>query len=87
MGRSYWITWILISAVATFFMLPVGLIVMVISLVVIPGIYQRIDRKEYAEWIASEAQQEIDELETELDAMTSKNEKVTPIWEIPLKKK
>lgn len=87
MGRSYWITWILISALATFFMLPVGLIVIVVSLVIIPGIYQRLNKKEYAEWVASEAQQEIDELEAELDAMTSKNEKVTPIWEIPLKKK
>lgn len=87
MGRSYWVTWILISALATFFMLPVGLIVIVISLVIIPGVCQRLDRKRYAEWVASEAQQEIDELEAELNAMTSKNEKVTPIWEIPLKKK
>lgn len=87
MEKSYWITWILISALATFFMLPVGLIVIVISLVIIPRVYQHSEKKEYAEWVASEAQQEIDELEAELDAMTSKNEKVTPIWEIPLKKR
>ncbi len=87
MGRSYWITWILISAAATFYFPPIGLLVMLTTLVIIPQICIRHDENRYREKIAYEAQQEIDELETELDAMTSKNEKVTPIWEIPLKKK
>lgn len=30
---------------------------------------------------------ELDDIEAELDAMTSKNERITPIWEIPSKKK
>jgi len=86
MGKSYWITWILISAAATFFMAPVGLIVIIVSLVIIPAICNHYNKKDYAEWVAYEVEQELDEIEAELNAMTS-DEKITPIWEIPNKKK
>ncbi len=86
MGRGYWITWILISVAATFFMLPVGLIVMLITLVIIPQIYQHFDEKEYSKQIIHEVEQEVDEIEAELDTVFN-NDKVTPIWEIPTKKK
>ena len=85
MGRGYWITWALISIAATFFMLPVGLIVAVVTLLIIPQICRYFDEKNYAKQILYEAEQEIDEIEASLDAVTN-NEKVTPIWEIPPKK-
>lgn len=86
MGRGYWITWVLISAAATFFMLPVGLIVILISLVIVPQIFQRFDKKEYSKQVVHEVEQEIDEIEAELDAILN-DDKVTPIWEISTKKK
>lgn len=86
MGRGYWITWVLISAAATFFMLPVGLIVILISLVIVPQIFQHFDKKEYSKQVVHEVEQEIDEIEAELDAILN-DDKVTPIWEIPTKKK
>ncbi len=86
MEINYWITWILISIGATFFMAPVGLIVALISLGIIPAIYKHFTKKDDAEWIAYQVEQELDEIEAELDAITS-NEKIKPIWEIPTKKK
>lgn len=85
MGRGYWITWALISIVATFFMLPVGLIVAVVTLLIIPQICRYFDEKNYAKQILYETEQEIDEIEAELDTILN-DDKVTPIWEIPPKK-
>ena len=85
MGRGYWITWVLISIAATFFMLSVRLIITVITLLIIPQICRCFDEKNYAKQVLYEAEQEIDEIEASLDAVTN-NETVTPIWKIPPKK-
>lgn len=85
MGKGYWITWVLISTVATFFMLPVGIIIILITLVIIPQICQHFNEKEYSKQVVHEIEQEVDEIEAELDAILN-NDKVTPIWEIPPKK-
>jgi len=86
MEIGYWITWILISVFTTFFLPPVGPIIALISLVIIPAIYKHFTKRDDAEWFAYQVEQEVDEIEAELNAMTS-NEKITPIWEIPTKKK
>ena len=52
----------------------------------IPQIYQHFDEKEYSKQIIHEVEQEVDEIEAELDTVFN-NDKVTPIWEIPTKKK
>lgn len=86
MGRDYWITWILISTLTTFFLPPVGPIIILLSLIIIPAIVKHFNKKDYAEWIAAEAEQEINEIEAELDTILN-DDKVTPIWDIPTKKK
>ena len=67
-------------------MLPVGLIVMLITLAIIPQIYQHFDEKGYSKQVIHEVEQEVDEIEAELDTIFN-NDKVTPIWDIPAKKK
>lgn len=84
MGKGYWITWTLISLCATFFMLPIGLIVILVSLVIIPRTCRYFEEKEYSKQIVYEAEQEVNEIEASLDAVLN-NDKITPIWELPRK--